>query len=1179
MHFKAHCNPALLERRLHTKTTSGGPAEANRIRYAGSKILQVMKITAVLLLTACLQVSASGYSQNITLSVKDAPLEKVFGEVKKQTGYSFVYTRELLQYTTSVSLEVKNVPLEKVLENCFKGQPLTYVIEKKFIIIKPRPSLTTMLTVADSTLELHGLITDNNGLPLQGATVRLKGTDLFAITEKNGSFRLPVGRNGAVLTLVVSMIGYGTMEREVKTPSAALNFKLQLVQRQLDSVVVTALGITRQQRSLGYAYSEVKGEDLTKVRENNPVEGLSGRVAGLEVNTTNSGVGGSTKVTLRGVKTIGGDSQPLYVIDGIPIDNTTPGQADTYGGYDLGDGSSIINPDEIETISVLKGGAAAALYGSRAANGVILITTKKGSKKGTVVDYTSNAVFDRIQNSYDYQEQYGAGNSNLLPMDVATAIGDAQSSWGPKFNADSMSYIFNGTKEPYVNAHNSISHFFRTGVTLTNSIGVSTGDEKNQLRFTYTNLYNNDVVPMSGLKRNNASIRGTSQLSNKFSIDAKIAYLNEKVDNRPALSDNPNNVGYVLSGVAPNIDMNWLKKYKDPVTGDYINWNNNEYQVNPYWAINEQPNTSTKDQLNGFITLKYKILPTLSIQARSGTDYSGFHFREFMNYSTPFNQTGQLTLMDRTIRETNTELLLNFGKQVHKFWIGANAGANRMDYRGNIMNTTGRDISIPGVESISNFQTVLSNEAINRKRINSVYGALNLAYQNYLYLDLTARNDWSSTLAQGNNSFFYPSVSSSFIFSELIPKNKILSYGKLRGSFAQTGTDAISPYELKLTYGSDINIPTIGGYAIGGVAVTEVPYLKLKPSISNAYEFGTNLAFFDNRINLDLTWYKTNTKNQILDAPISTTSGYTTAIINSGNIENKGIEITLGLKPIVSSTFNWEINLNFARNRNKIIKLSPLVSSYYTLASARWANASIVAKEGERYGIIVGHDFLKDSAGNLILDANNLPQYDPTDKKLGNSQYDWTGGINNRFSYKNISFSFLLDFKQGGNIYSMTNLLAYSNGRQKGTLKGREGWVSSEKQRVAAGATAANWVATDGLPISGVNANGGKVNAYVNPQTYWQRVAGNIPAAFIYDASYIKVRQINLDYSLPASTIKNTPLKECTISLVARNPFILSKHVPNIDPESSYNNSNGQGFEYGSLPTRRSYGINLYLKF
>lgn len=1144
-----------------------------------------MRLTAFLLLAICLQVSARVHSQTVNFSGKNVPLEKVFSSVESQTGYVFFFNEVILQDARPVTIQADHMPLDQFMRTLLKEQPLLFSFQNKTIVISRKaPADGPRFPEPDSPpfppTDIHGMVTDNNGQPLQGATIQLKGSDQFVITDKSGQFSLPTPSGSKKIILIVSMIGYGTTEKEVSNPAAALNFKLQPLRRQLDSVVVTALGISRQQRSLGYSYADVKGEELMKVRENNPVEALSGKVAGLEVNTTNSGVGGSVKVTLRGIKTIGGDSQPLYVIDGIPIDNSNPGQADTYGGYDLGDGSSIINPDEIETISVLKGGAAAALYGSRAANGVILITTKKGSKKGMQIDYTSNAVMQRINDSYDYQNMYGTGNNNLLPLDVATAQADAQSSWGPKFNKDSMAYIFNGKKAPYVNANNSISHFFRTGLTLTNSIGLSAGDDKNQIRFTYTNLNNTDVVPNSGLNRHNVSLRGTSQLSSKFSIDAKIAYLNETVDNRPALSDNPNNIGYVLSGVAPNINIDWLKDYKDPITGTYINWNNNPYQVNPYWAINQQPNSSTKDQVNGFITLKYKILPTLSVQARTGTDYNSFHFREFMNLSTPFNVTGGLNLIDRAIRETNTELLVNFGKQVHKFWIGANAGANRMDYNGNILNTTGRDISIPGVQSISNFQTVLSNESINRKRINSVYGALNLAYMNYLYLDLTARNDWSSTLAQGNNSFFYPSVSGSFIFTELLPKNKILTYGKLRASLAQTGTDAISPYQLKLTYGSDINIPTVDGYALGGVAVTQVPFLKLKPSISNAYETGTNLVFFDNRINLDFTWYKTNTRNQILDAPISTTSGYSTAVINSGNIQNQGIELTLGLKPVVTGNFNWEINLNFARNRNKIIKLSPLVSSYYTLASARWANASIVAKEGDQYGIIVGHDYLRDSvSGKMILDANNLPQYSGTDKKLGNSQYDWTGGIGNRFTYKNISLSCLLDIKQGGNIYSMTNLLAYSNGRQKGTLDGREGWIASETQRVAAGVSQANWTATGGLPVSGVNANGDKVSAFVSPQTYWQRVAQNIPAAFIYDASYIKVRQINIDYSIPEGRLKNTPLKQCTISLVARNPFIISKHVPNIDPESSYNNSNGQGFEYGSLPTRRSYGINLNFKF
>lgn len=957
---------------------------------------------------------------------------------------------------------------------------------------------------------------------------------------------------------------------------------------EMNTVVVTALGIGRQERSLGYSFTDVKGSELTKVRETNPIEALSGKVAGLDINTTNSGVGGSVKVTLRGVKVIGGDNQPLYVIDGIPINNSSPGQADTYGGYDLGDGSSIINPDEIATISVLKGGAAAALYGSRAANGVILITTKKGSRKPFELEFTSNAVVEKLNNSYDFQDQYGSGRDGLLPRDVATARGYSQASWGPKLNADSMVWLWNGNKVPYVNAHNNIQNFFRDGLTLTNSVAIASGSDKTQLRFTYTNIHNDDIVPKSGLMRHNFSIRGTSQLTDKFTIDAKLAYLNENVDNRPALSDNPNNIGYVLSGIAPNININWLKDYKDPVTGTYINWNNNSYQVNPYWAINEQPNNSKQDRLNGFVLLKYQLTPYLSIQGRTGTDYSKFSFREFMEYSTPFNQTGAIAIKDRVLRETNSELMLNYGKQVKRFWTGANLGINRMDYNENLLNTNGRDISVMGVKSINNFQTKLSNEEIKRKRINSVYGALNFAYQNWLYLDLTGRNDWSSTLNKNNNSFFYPSVSTSFVFSELLPKNNILNFGKVRFSLAQTGTDAIDPYQLKLTYGSNPDIPIVGGYAIGGVAVDKVPFSELKPSISKSYEAGTNLVFLNSRVNLDVTVYQSNTRNQILSAPISTTSGYTTAVINSGNVRNKGLEVTLLLKPVVSKDFNWDISMNYARNRNKIVALSPLVSGYYTLASARWANASIVAKEGDEYGIIVGRKYLRNDAGKMILDANNLPQYDPVDAKLGNGQYKWIGGISNRFTYKNLSLNVLLDIKQGGSIYSMTNLLAYANGRQKGTLKGREGWATSEKARLAANQTPEAWTATDGLSVNGVQQTGtdanGKatykdVTAYVNPQAYWQRVTDNIPEPFIYDASFVKIRQVNLDYSFPKSMFSGTIIRDVSLSLVARNLFTISKHIPNVDPESSYNNSNGQGFEYGSLPTRRSYGINLYAKF
>lgn len=948
---------------------------------------------------------------------------------------------------------------------------------------------------------------------------------------------------------------------------------------EMNTVVITALGIGRQQRSLGYAYTDVKGSELTTARELNPVNALSGRVAGLDVNPVNGGVGASTKVTLRGVKIIGGNNQPLYVIDGIPVNNSSPGQAEKYGGYDLGDGTGIINPDEIETISVLKGGAAAALYGSRAGNGVILITTKKGIRKGLEVTFSSNTTVDVANNSYDFQDTYGSGRGGALPSDAEDAHNFPQVSWGPKMSRDSLVWIWNGKQAPYVNAKHKANAFFREGLTLTNGVSVSRGDEKTQLRFAYTNIRNKDIVPESGLNRHNFSVRGTSEVSPGVSLDMKITYMNEQVDNRPALSDNSNNIGYVLSGIAPNIDINWLKDYKHPVTGDYVNWNNNVYQVNPYWVIHEQPNSSTQNRLTGFVQLKYQLCPNFYIQGRTGMDYSRFSFREFMDYSTPYNPGGGLALKDRIFREMNSDILLYYRRKVKDFWIGANAGANRMDYNEDLLNTTGRNMNTRHVQNINNFQTRLSNEQVRRKRINSVYGAINLSYKNLLYVDLTGRNDWSSTLAASHNSFFYPSASASFVFSELI-KSDVLSFGKVRFSIAQTGSDAIDPYQLKLTYGADPDIPSIGGYIIGGVATNSVPFEKLKPSVSKSYEAGINLSFFDNRMSVDATLYRSNTRNQVLNAPVSSSSGYTSAVINSGNVRNQGVEVTLGLKPVVGKVFSWDIDVNFARNQNKILALNSLVSDYYTLSSARWGNVTIVAKSGEEYGSIMGRDFFRDSQGHLMLDGNNLPQYNSRDTKLGNSQYKWIGGINNRFSYKRVSFSILLDVKHGGSIFSMTNLLSYSNGSQKGTLAGREGWAGSEKERRAAGVAEGDWIPTGGLKVNGVwlNENGGgsgrpmyvDVAGYVNPQVYWQRVGSNIPEPFIYDASFVKVRQLNIDYRLPFFR------KEVIVSLVSRNPFILSKHIPNVDPESTYNNTNAQGLEYGSLPTRRSFGINIH---
>lgn len=947
---------------------------------------------------------------------------------------------------------------------------------------------------------------------------------------------------------------------------------------QINPVVITALGIGRQQYSLGYAYAEIKGAELAAAREIHPMNALSGKIAGLDITTANNGLAGSTTLTLRGVRLLGGNNQPLLVLDGIPINNTSPGQADRYGGYDLGDGTAIINPDDVDAVSVLKGGASAALYGSRAANGVILITTKKAGHNGLKMSFTSNAMVERFNNQYDFQNEYGSGRNGLLPADVADARWDAQFSWGPKMSPDSITWLWNGSRAPYIKAKKGIDRFFRTGCTFTNNIAIAGGTDKTTARLSYTNTDSRDIIPEAGLQRNHVSLRLTSKIGKRTGLDTRVSWLNEQVQNRPALSDNPNNIGYVLGGLAPNINLDWLKQYKDPVTGNYINWNNNTYQVNPYWAIYEQPNTSHQDRINGFVKLQYKLGCGLSLHVRTGIDYSSFSFYEMMNYSTPVNPLGAMAEKERNLWELNSDVLLGYSRRFNRFWITLNTGATRMDYDERISNTTGRGMTVRGGREIANFDTRMRNEMILRKRINAVYASLDVDYRHLLYLSLTGRNDWSSTLPPDHNAYFYPSASAAFQFSELMKNKKVLSFGKLRFSIARTGTDAVQPYLLRLSYGYNPDIPRIKSYAIGGVAVDNVPFADLRPGASNAYELGTDLAFFDNRITLDATWYHSNTRDQVLNAPVSASSGYTSAVINSGDIRNQGVEIGLGFTPVAKKGLRWDARLIFSRNSNKIMSLNNLVSPFYTMAVARWGNAAIVAKEGAAYGMITGKQFLRDNKGRMVLDANNLPRYTATETNLGNNQYDWTGSITNSISYKHFSVTVLVDVKYGGNIYAMTNLLSYANGKQKGTVDGREGWARSERQREQAYKRPPEWTPTGGLLVQGVQAaTGNEVKAYVNPQVYWQRLADNITAAFIYDATFVKIREVHLDYQL--GQLFKKMVRSATISLIARNPLILYKAVPNIDPESGYNNMTAQGLEYGSLPLRSSYGIKLFMKF
>jgi TonB-linked SusC/RagA family outer membrane protein len=1027
--------------------------------------------------------------------------------------------------------------------------------------------------------QISGVVTDGEQ-PLVGASVSVKGSTVAVLTDAGGHYVISVPENAV---LVFSFMGMRTEEMAVKG-QPVIDVALTVESLQLDDVVVTALGIKRQSKALGYAIAEVKGADVAVGRETNAISSLSGKMAGVDISTTSAGPSGSTRVIIRGNSQLSGSNLPLYVIDGVPMDNTQLGSAGNWGGYDFGDGLSALNSEDIESISVLKGASASALYGSRASNGVILITTKsaqRGNGLGVEVSLNVNAVALNTRLN-DYQRIYGQGREGRL-VNAEEARTSTQSAWGPKLDRTLSIPIYNGEIKPYTNVANNIFSFFRTGMTTTNSVALSNSTDGADFRFSVSDMRNTDIVPESDMSRTSFLFKGGAKLGQRIRIEARANYTHEQVNNRPALSDSPNNIGNALIGIAPSFDQSWLATgYKDEY-GRYNAWNGNQYRINPYWALNEMTNVSTKNRVMGHIQVNYDFLPYLSLQAKAGTDFYTFKVNEYSALSTPLFEAGAMTDRRVDVSESNYEALLKFDKTFAEiFNVSAFVGGNIMRYTSDILVNYGEGQVIPGIESITNYSTNRLDASLYRKQVNSLYGAINLAYNGYAYLDFTLRNDWSSTLSKENHSYLYPSVSGSFIFSNYFHlEGSVLSFGKVRASWAKVGGDT-DPYQLNLNYG--LRNFTFQGQSLGEISSTTIPLYGLKPTATYSYEFGVDLRFLQSRIALDMSYYHQSTSDQILSLPITGSTGYLSARVNAGEITNQGIEIALSVTPVQTKTFEWNSTVNFARNVNEVVSLHPEVKNY-ELAQARWANAAIYASEGEPYGVIVGKGFARDPNGNIIFN-NGLPTYSDELSVLGNGNHDFTLGFINRFSYKGFTLGVLLDMKWGADIYSMTALWTHINGTSEETLEGRKEWYESEELRKSQNISVANWTPTGGYIGNGVK-NIGTADAPeyvpndvpVNPQSYWLNLQDNTPEPFIYDASYIKLRELTLSYQIPARLLKKFAIKDISLSFFGRNLWVIYSNLKNIDPESNYNNSNGQGFEYGSLPSRRTYGFGINFKF
>lgn len=1021
-------------------------------------------------------------------------------------------------------------------------------------------------------IKVTGVVEDAEG-PVIGASVIEKGTTNGTVTDLDGNFTLMVSPNAI---LKISYVGSDPVE--VNATETPMKITLEQSTQMLSEVVVTALGIKRDRKALGYGLDEVKGDAFEKTKETNVINSMAGRVAGLVVSQTAGGPSGSTRVILRGSTEMTGNNQPLYVVDGVPLDNTNFGSAGTSGGYDLGDGISSINPDDIESMSVLKGPAASALYGSRASHGVILITTKKAGKEKYSVEYNGTLTFDKQLSKWDNVQQiYGMGSNGTYSID---AVSNTNKSWGPKADGSNVLRYFDGVERPYLIIPDNTSGFFRTGHTANNTVTVSSNSGNTGIRFTLTDMRNKDIVPKTHMSRDIFNLRANTSMG-KVDLDFTVNYTHENVKNRPALGDSKSNVGKNLMTLATTYDQRWLRTYQD-ANGEYSNWNGMDpYNVNPYWDVYKNSNDSKKDLFRLHASAIYNVTSHLKIKGTAGAELNWFNFNDFKAPTTPGYESGYLQQSQFKNQMYNFELIATYNNRWGDFDFSGTAGGNiyKVDNRTNI--TTAQEMQIRDVVALMSFNETSLQENSYRKQINSLFAAVNLGWKNLLYLDATIRGDKSSTLPTGNNTYIYPSVSGSFVFSELIKRGDILPYGKVRLSFAQVGSDT-DPYQLGLVYTkSKFTYP---GYTIGFIDNTTIPNKNLKPTRTNSFEVGFETKFFNNRIGIDFTYYNQISKDQIMGMAGSWATGYPYRLINAGEIQNQGIEIALNTRPLIIGDFSWDLGINFSKNNNKVRKLVDDMDMF-ELEKASWLDVQVAAKVGENFGSIVGPDFQRNDNGDILIDpATGLPMYDKSNHVLGNASWDWTGGLSTTFHYKNFGLTALFDVKVGADLYSMSARAAHESGKSLATLAGREEWYKSEEERQAAGIAkgASTWTPTGGFVAPGVIDNGDGTyrpnDIKVNPEDYWMSVCRNAPSMFIYDNSYIKCREITLTYQFPKKWLGKV-VQDMSISFVTRNPFIVWKNIPDIDPDSNYNNTTGMGLEYGSLPSRKSYGFNLYVKF
>lgn len=1027
--------------------------------------------------------------------------------------------------------------------------------------------LILSLTGRAQSAQLKGVVKnelDQTGVP--NATVSLKSnkSEASTTTDSKGNFvlNIPASISSGSFDVTISSIGFERKQLTIGTDQASsiITILMKPAGDVLDNVVVTALGVRKERKAIAYAVGEAKGSEFTQARENNIANALTGKIAGVNAAGLSTGPGGSSRVIIRGNGSMVGDNQPLYVINGMPIDNTVPGGAPTVNGIstnvDKGDGIASINPDDIESITVLKGGTAAALYGSRASNGVILITTKKGrAQRGIGVDYNSTFTMENVAVIPDFQYDYGQGSTGEVPGTLLSSQQSGRRSWGAPIDGNTNYVGVDGKTHPYVAQKKNIQNYYQTGTTFTNTLAFTGGSEALAYRFSLADLNSKGILPNTTYKRKTFNLSLNGKAGNKISFEAIAQYNLEEGHNRTGAGDALGNPNWTPLEIANTADVRWLSPGYDSA-GVEMKWNDADIASNGYFVINKWREDDKKNRFIGQASILYEPVKDLVFKGTVSRDFYNYNYENIMPTGTLSSRPGEYVGLKSDLAETNALFTATYKKRFsNDFGLTALVGANSRKWLNRELRLAGSQYIVPYFYSYSNLAIANTRPYTGRSTTNSVLGSVDLDFKNIFFLTFTAREDWFSTLSPVNNNIFYPSVGGSLMLSDALKLPSFFTFAKLRASWAQVGGGAPDPYVINLTYS---NVPS-GDQPLMNVTSNDISNPLLKPYTTTTYEGGMELQMLNNRLGVDLTYYNRQTTNDIVKTQISTTSGYNSVYLNVGELRNKGVEVLLTGKPVRTGNFAWNVSYNFAYNESKVITLAQGLKAVQIATTVNdWAQIQHI--QGQPYGSIVGTRMMKNDKGEIIFNkTSHLPVVSPS-MPLGNSVAPYTMGLTNEFRYNNFSLNILLDAKFGNKVFSLFEIYATRLGKLKSTLPGRD----------------------KGLQLKGVDQTGAAFDTTITQaggvlRSYYDNYK-TYSELFLHDGSFIKLRQVILSYNIPVNKIKLVKVQSASISFVARNLLTLYRESKNFDPEQSYTNSNAQGVESIGLPRTRSYGLNLSIK-